>query len=88
MTIVRRGEGGREGGREDKNSGATLTVFTFLLKLTMHFYSAVLDVSWAVNEVTISEDSGTVGFAVRKNGINERSVFVRAMTMSGSAEGE
>jgi hypothetical protein len=46
----------------------------------------VLDVSWEVNEVTVSEASGKVAVAVRKMGVNERSVFVRAFTVSGSAK--
>jgi hypothetical protein len=46
----------------------------------------VLNVSWEVNEVTVSEASGKVAVAVRKMGVNERSVFVRAFTVSGSAE--
>ena len=51
------------------------------------FFHAVLDITLEVDEREVTEDSGSVQVAIRKIGTNERSVFVRVFTVSGTAEG-
>ena len=51
-------------------------------------FHAVLDITLEVSERTVMEESGSVQVAIRKSGTNERSVFVRVFTESGTAEGK
>lgn len=51
------------------------------------FFHAVLGITLEVSEREVTEASGSVQVAIRKMGTNERSVFVRVFTVSGTAEG-